>query len=203
MEQHGLYITGSFGFKIRLANHQKVKCLVLVQGLELEVFGVKAAVNLHVMPAGLGAFPIILGRPWLRIVGAIQDWKRGIITLYNKKGSGRIFDMGSKKQVNDVDDEEEEELEDEDTTSSSSSEEESSGTTSSSDEADVAYLLVEGESSNDVNNVVNVEEEEGIDGPYECIEKLMQPKVDSTQKQELIKCMLCVDLSKMEMDKYV
>ena len=73
-------------------------------------------------------------------------------------------------------------MEDEDTTSSSSSEEESSGTTSSSDEADVAYLLVEGDSSNDVNNVVNVAEEEGTDGPYEQIEKLMQPKVDSTRK---------------------
>ena len=45
----------------------------MVQDLELEVIGVKAQVSLHVMPAGLGAFPIILGRPWLRAVGAIQD----------------------------------------------------------------------------------------------------------------------------------
>ena len=131
------------------------------------MFGVKATVNLHVMPVGLGAFPIILGRPWLRIVGAIQDWKRGMITLYNKKGTGRRFDMGSKKQVDDVDEEEEEELEDEDKSSSSSSEEESSGTSSRSDEADVAYLLVEEDSSNDINNFFSVEEEEGINGPYE------------------------------------
>ena len=27
---------------------------------------VKAVVDFHVMPAGLGAYPIILGRPWLR-----------------------------------------------------------------------------------------------------------------------------------------
>ena len=73
VEQFGLTITGNSGFKIRLANHQKVKCLGMVKNLELEVFSVKALVNFHVMPAGLGAFPIILGRPWLRAVGAIQD----------------------------------------------------------------------------------------------------------------------------------
>ena len=157
MEQHGLHIGGTYGSRCYLANHKNFKFVGLVQYVKFEVFGVRATNNLHVMPTGLGAFPIILGRPWLHIVGAIQDWKRGIITLYNKKGSGRRFDMGSKKQVNDVDDEEEEELEDEDTTSSSSSEEESSGTTSSSDEANVAYLLVEEDCSKDVNNVVNVE----------------------------------------------
>ena len=110
VEQYGLVIAGSSGFKIRLANHQKVKCLGLVQDLELEVFGVKAAVNLHVMPAGLGAFPIILGRPWLRAVGAIQDWRRGVITLYNKKGKKKRFDMESKKQVEDEDEEQKMEI---------------------------------------------------------------------------------------------
>ena len=83
MEQFGLTISGNSGFRIRLANHQKVKCLGMIKDLDIEVFDVKALVNFHVMPAGLGAFPIILGRPWLRAVGAIQDWRKGIITLYN------------------------------------------------------------------------------------------------------------------------
>ena len=87
--QHGFNVAGNLGFRIRLANHQKVKCLGLVQDLELEIFGVKALVNVHVMPAGLGAFPIILGRPWLRSVGAIQDWRKGLITLYNRMGLGK------------------------------------------------------------------------------------------------------------------
>ena len=91
--QHGLNVAGNSGFRIHLANHQKVQCLDLVQALDLEIFGVKALVNLHVMPAGLGAFRIILGRPWLRSVGAIQDWIKGIIPVYNRKGLGKKFDI--------------------------------------------------------------------------------------------------------------
>lgn len=86
MEFLGLPITGNSGFKVRIANHQKVKCLGFIQNLELEVFGVKACINFHIMPAGLGAFPIILGRPWLRAVGAIQDWRKGVISVCDKRG---------------------------------------------------------------------------------------------------------------------
>lgn len=69
----GLTISGRLGFKIRMANHQKVKCLGVVHDLEVEVFHVKALITCHVMPAGLGSFPLILERPWLRAVGAVQD----------------------------------------------------------------------------------------------------------------------------------
>ena len=56
-----------------MANHQKVKCLGIVKSLEVEAYAVKAVVDFHVMPAALGAYPIILGRPWLRAVNAVQD----------------------------------------------------------------------------------------------------------------------------------
>ena len=56
---------------IRMANHQKVKCLGVVISLEVEAYAVKTVCDFHVMPAGLGAYPIILGRPWLRAVSAI------------------------------------------------------------------------------------------------------------------------------------
>ena len=90
----------------------------MIKDLEIEVFDVKALVNFHVLPAGLGAFPIILGQPWLKAVGAIQDWRKGIITLYNQKGDWKKFDMESRKSLEDEDEEEEE---DEVSTSSSSS----------------------------------------------------------------------------------
>ena len=61
VEQFGLKIVGNSGFHIRMANHQKIKCLGVVEDLEIEVFDVKALVNFHVMPAGFGAYPIILG----------------------------------------------------------------------------------------------------------------------------------------------
>ena len=73
VEKMGLAVTGVSGFRIRLANHQKVKCVGMVKSLEVEAYAVKTLVDFHVMPAGLGAHPIILGRPWLRAVNAVQD----------------------------------------------------------------------------------------------------------------------------------
>ena len=78
----GLTVAGVSGFCIRLANHQKVKCLGIVKSLEVEVYTVKTVVDFHVMPVGLGAYPIILGRPWLRVVSAIQDWRGMVQSLY-------------------------------------------------------------------------------------------------------------------------
>ena len=76
VEKMGLAVTGVSGFRIRLANHQKVKCVGMVKSLEVEAYAVKTLVDFHVMPAGLGAYPIILGRPWLRALNAVQDWRR-------------------------------------------------------------------------------------------------------------------------------
>lgn len=126
VEQFGLKLSGSSGFKIRLANHQKVKCLGIVKDLEVEIFDVKALVNFHVMPAGLGAYPIILGRPWLRAVGAVQDWRKGEITLYNRYGEKKKFNMGNRKPVLSLDEENAEESEEESISEDSGSDEQSS-----------------------------------------------------------------------------
>ena len=91
VEKMGLAVAGVSGFRIRLANHQKVKCLGVVKSLEVEAYTVKTVVDFHVMPAGLGAYPIILGRPWLRAISAIQDWRHGTITLCGKTGGKRLF----------------------------------------------------------------------------------------------------------------
>ena len=81
------------GFPIRLANHQKVKCVGMVKSLEVEAYAVKTLVDFHVIPAGLGAYPNILGRPWLQSICASQDWRRGTITVYHKTSRKRTFDM--------------------------------------------------------------------------------------------------------------
>lgn len=104
-----------------MANHQGQPSKSEMHGsrredLEIEVFDVKALVNFHVMPVGLGAYPIILGWPWLRAVGAVQDWEKGVITLSNKKGGRKRYDMESQKPVEDED-----ESEVEDSTEDSSS----------------------------------------------------------------------------------
>ena len=64
VEKMGLTVAGVSGFRIRLANHQKVKCLGVVKSLEIEAYAVKSVVDFHVMPIGLGAYSILLGRPW-------------------------------------------------------------------------------------------------------------------------------------------
>ncbi|MCO5564443.1 hypothetical protein L7F22_018104 [Adiantum nelumboides] len=81
------------------------------QGFGFEVFDVKALVNCHVMPAGIGAFPLILGRPWLQATKAIQDWGHGTITLYNRSGDKQKFDMATEQSLDanyDEDDDDEE-----------------------------------------------------------------------------------------------
>ncbi|MCO5582576.1 hypothetical protein L7F22_036474 [Adiantum nelumboides] len=78
---------------------------------------------------GLGAFLIILGQPWLRAVGAIQDWGKGTICVYGKKGEKMVFDMTTKQplELEDMSENDESDL-----TSEDSSEESESSTTSSS-----------------------------------------------------------------------
>ena len=41
--------------------------------LEVEAYSVRTLVDFHVMPTVLGAYPIILGRPWLHAINTIQD----------------------------------------------------------------------------------------------------------------------------------
>ncbi|MCO5586756.1 hypothetical protein L7F22_040698 [Adiantum nelumboides] len=134
----GLITCGSPGFWIRIANHAKVKCLGMIKNLEVKVFNVKVIVNFHVMPAGLGAFPLILERPWLRAVGAVQDWGKGTIYVYGKKGEKRVFDMTTKQPMvlEDVSENDESE-----TTSDDSFEDSKFSTpSSSSDEVSVRSL---------------------------------------------------------------
>ncbi|MCO5563836.1 hypothetical protein L7F22_017485 [Adiantum nelumboides] len=131
----GLHMTKNSGFCIKLANQSRVRCLGIIKDLEVEVFDVKALVNCHVMPAGIGAFPLILGRPWLQATKAVQDWGHGTITLYNRSGDKKNFDMATKQSLDaDFD-------EDDDDEEYSSSEEddgeESSELDDSSDDSDV------------------------------------------------------------------
>lgn len=198
VERFGLIIAGNSGFKIRMANHQKVKCLGMVKDLELEAFSVKTLVNFHVMPAGLGAFPIILGRPWLRAVGALQDWRKGIITLYDGKGMKRRFEMESQNPV-ETDDEEESE---EDTSEDSDSEVTTEDDSDSEDEADVNFLALDKEKDDNFGTVGQIEEEDVI-GPYDQVEELMQPKMESSLKQAMIERMLSKDLTSGEVSKYL
>ena len=81
MERLGLKVNAWLDFRIRLANHAKVKCLRRCMNVEVTVYVVSCNINCHIMPTRLGAYPLILGRPWLRQVGAIQNRRKGVITV--------------------------------------------------------------------------------------------------------------------------
>ena len=137
MEKLGLKVDGSSDFKLRLANHAKVRCLGRCMNVPVTVYGVTYNVNCHIMPAGMGAYPLILGRPWLRQVGAIQNWKEGIITVHNRKRKARQFDMHSRRKL---------EEDSEETVTEKEESESSSDQTSSEEDSQVSFLLEEPDS---------------------------------------------------------
>ena len=102
----------------------------------------KTLVDFHIMPAGLGSYPIILGRPWLCIVNIIQDWRQGSIRLGGKTSGRRLFDVGGKKPL-DEDFEDDYESTDKD---SSTVLEVDSDSSSSDEDVNVAFLLVDRDS---------------------------------------------------------
>ena len=93
-------------------------------------------------------------------MGAIQDWKKGVISLCDRKGDVKWFDMESKEPISDVDEDEEE---DEDTSDSTGSEESSTSSSESEGEANVSYLLVDEEEQEKVPNVFDVQDGEELD----------------------------------------
>ena len=75
--------------------------------------------------------------------------------------------------------------------------------TSSDEDVDVAFLLLDKELDK-TSMVAAIDEiQDDYVGPYEVIEELMQPKVDSHEKQELMDRMVSTGLSVMEKEKYL
>ncbi|MCO5584610.1 hypothetical protein L7F22_038541 [Adiantum nelumboides] len=169
---------------------------------QVEVFDVKVLVNFYVMPVGFGAFPLILGRPWLQATKAIQDWGHGTITLYNRSGDKKKFGMAIKQSLDadfDVDDDDEEySSEEEDDGEESSEVDDSSG----DNDVEVSSLFLEEDKGQMQENLFLMENEE-TSSPYEQIEGLMQPKVQSNFKEEPIQKMLSLDLTSHEKGEYL
>ena len=58
-----LKINRKHAYNMNMANNAVVRCVGVVQQVELYVLGQQALVDLHVMPARPRAYPLILGRP--------------------------------------------------------------------------------------------------------------------------------------------
>ncbi|MCO5612703.1 hypothetical protein L7F22_066972 [Adiantum nelumboides] len=99
----GLKISAPAPYKAKMANNVKVKCLGIVNGVRVKVCEVEVELDVYVMPTKGEGYPIILGRPWLMIMQARQDWGTGMLELSPHKGSGKKtkvvrYDMKAGKQ---------------------------------------------------------------------------------------------------------
>lgn len=92
---HHLKVIGKSLFSVRMANSERVKCLGVVKDLDVNVLGHKATMDIHVMPAKIGSYPIILGRPWLIATKLRRDWYRGYLDLFvdHPKGETIRYNM--------------------------------------------------------------------------------------------------------------
>ncbi|MCO5601196.1 hypothetical protein L7F22_055315 [Adiantum nelumboides] len=101
----------------------------------------------------------------------MQNWGHGTITLYNKSGDQKKFDMATKQSLDfdfDFDDDDEE---------YSSEEEEDDGEERSDIDVEVSTLFLEYEKGQK-QAIICIMENEDTFGSYEQIEGLMQPKVE-------------------------
>ena len=191
MERLGVKLNAHSDFRLRLANHAKVKGRGICTEVPVSAFGIVCNINCHIMSAGLGAYPLILGRPWLRQVGAIQNWKRGTITVHTKKGKARKFNMSSRLEM---EDEPKESSMDECTESDTDEE-----STTSEEEGQLSYLMNEEDEEEQTKEIHEVREESRL----EDMDNLMQPLPPDAVKEELLQTMLNPSLKPIEKEEYM
>ncbi|MCO5586824.1 hypothetical protein L7F22_040768 [Adiantum nelumboides] len=126
-------------------------------------------------------------------MGAVQDWRRGTISLYGKTGAKKLYNMDTRKVLEEPY-EDEDESRDEDY--STVSDKDNDSVTSSDEDVDVAFLLMDKEIHDSglvafANEIEDESEgpyeviEDESEGPYEVIEGLMQIKdyIDGNQEE--------------------
>ena len=77
MKRLGLSLTGPSPFIINMANQTPAMPLGMIKDCRISTGGEKYVVTFHVikMHSSKDTFPILLGRPWLRMSDAIVDWR--------------------------------------------------------------------------------------------------------------------------------
>lgn len=65
--------------RLKVADQRSIKCLGLLSQIPTTINGVTVKIDFHVLGVSeaRGGYPIILGRPWLKAVRAIHNWKKG------------------------------------------------------------------------------------------------------------------------------
>ena len=76
LTQLGLHLTGPSPFIINMANQTSSVPIGMVKDCRIQSGGEEYVVNFHVikMHSTKDTFPLLLGRPWLRMASAVVDW---------------------------------------------------------------------------------------------------------------------------------
>ena len=72
----GLKIQEVTDIRVKMANNNKAKCLGVVRKVMVEVLGIKTTMDFFVVSQKGAGYSLILGRPWLLAIGAVQDWEK-------------------------------------------------------------------------------------------------------------------------------
>ena len=70
-------------FSIKLADQRRVTPLGLVKNVPVKVAGIRFLIAFVVMdlPLHSSSFSVLLGRPWLKAVAVMHDWKNNTLLL--------------------------------------------------------------------------------------------------------------------------
>ena len=79
-------------FAVKMADQRRVQPLGLVKDLDLDIAGIrfKIAAMVLKMEDISGAYPLLLGRPWLRQAKVKQNWEHNTISLRRGKKKVRL-----------------------------------------------------------------------------------------------------------------
>ena len=94
----GFHLTGPSPFIINMANQTSSVPIGMVTDCRIQSGGEEYIVNFHVikMHSTKDTFPILLGRPWLRMANAIVDWGGVKLSItYGPEGNRIRVPIGS------------------------------------------------------------------------------------------------------------
>ena len=79
-------------FSIKLADQSRVSPLGLVKNVPVRIVRVHFLVAFVVMnlPPHSSSYSILLGRPWLKVVAVMHDWKNNTLMLQSREGAVKV-----------------------------------------------------------------------------------------------------------------
>jgi hypothetical protein len=79
VDEFNLKVNKSSCLKLKVADQRCIKSMGTISRLPISVNGVKVEIDFHVLDIAesRGGYPLILGRPWLKVVRAVNYWEKG------------------------------------------------------------------------------------------------------------------------------